>query len=539
MKKHNILALSFLATFIMASCGKTPANQQSSVESELPPEPISGFNVTTDINEMFEIHTADQKKYLEWGGDYSKMPLDQYPDGNEFNSDSLPVKIDFEHEPDEGFENYTVTYGKEADLSDGYELIGSKTKSVSLINPYLGKNYFQLHAYYDDGSVEDSEIMEFDVDSVYPRNLKIEGLTNCRDMGGRTTEDGGTVKQGLLYRTSGNNFQTKSQNSEGRGIINANGKKELLEHIGLKTEINVNSNTQYNINLQGTTQKNFYMDYGGNAASHFSRNAESVKAFFKCISDESVYPAAFHCRIGTDRTGLCAILTSGLLGVDLNDIYQDYLFSNFGNIEDKRKIGEAAGQDNIENYVNDIQMVAGKSFKNKVYNTLLSIGVPAANLDSVISILTEGELASGNKAGQIVATADKFELGGGATLTAENLNNRTPANVLLNSSSKTVSYSFSTSEAYKGQVVAYLGNTENSSTKKIGSAISCSLDGKAVTIRDVTYAKAGMGNVNNRINYYPVVLGEVDVPAGNHKITITGTSNTMNIGSICVFNTSK
>ena len=45
-----------------------------------------------------------------------------------------------------------------------------------------------------------------------------------------------------------------------------------------------------------------------------------------------------------------------------------------------------------------------------------------------------------------------------------------------------------------------------------------------------------MGNCSNRMNYFLVYLGDVDLAAGNHTITITGTSNTMNIGCLSVYN---
>ena len=98
-----------------------------------------------------------------------------------------------------------------------------------------------------------------------------------------------------------------------------------------------------------------------------------------------------------------------------------------------------------------------------------------------------------------------------------------------------MSITFNASQAYEGQIVTYLGNTEHSSSKKIGDAISCKIDGNAIAIRDVTYADAGMGKCSSRMNYFPVILNKADRSAGSHTITITGTSNTMNIASICVF----
>lgn len=544
-KKQKLLVL--FAALALASCGgttpksssqeKQSENEEQSSQIDQGGEATGDFEMVTDLDEMQEIHTEAQAEYLEYNGDYSKIPTDKYPDGHQFISDPNAVKLEWEHTPDSDQEikNYSVIFGKEEDLSDGYEVVGTDKEEIELINVWLGTNYFQIKANYKDNTDAVSDIMSFEVDSTCPRNLKVEGLTNCRDLGGRKTVDGGEIKQGLLYRTSGNNFQTSAQNSVGRGIITDAGKKELTDHLKMKTEINVNSNTSYNLSLPNTNILNYYMDYGGSASHHFSRNTESVKNYFNAISDSNNYPAFFHCRIGTDRTGLCGILTNGLLGVPLNDIYQDYLFSNFGNIEDKRYIGEAAGQDNIENYINQINKISGDEFHNKVYNTLLMLGISNEKLDSVIDNLTEGDKASGNDAGQVVATADKLTVTG-TTLKKDTSERDNPDNyVTLNSASTKVSMTINVEKAFKGQIVAYLGNTEHSTTKKISDALTADIDGNAVSVSTMTYADAGMGNCSNRMNYYPVILGEGDFAAGEHTLTITGKSGTMNLGTLGVF----
>ena len=452
-----------------------------------------------------------------------------YPDGTKLLSDSLPVSISWSYQAPVGktVSNYSVTYGQKNDLSDGYTITVT-SMAADMVNPYLGRNYFRITANHTDGSKVESDIKTFDVDDTCPRNLAIGGMTNCRDMGGRVTEDGGKIKQGLIYRTSGFKFDYSTQITEA-------GKKEMLEHLKVKTEVNVADGTNYNLKLTGTTTVDLKMDYSG-GQHHFSRNAESVKQFFNLLADSNNYPVYFHCRIGTDRTGLCANLLYGLLGVPMNEIYQDYLFSNFGKIGEKRYIGPKAGADNIQNYMNQINNLSGETFKNKTYNMLLAIGVSKTTLDTVISNLTEGTVAQNNDAGQVVATADKFVASGTTLQTTSSTDRSHPDNYyVLSSSSQSVSYSFTSSKAYTGQVIAYLGNTDASTSKKIADAISCDVDSTNVPIQDITYADAGMGKCSSRMNYYPVVLGNVDLSAGNHTVKITGTSNTMNIGTICIF----
>ncbi len=504
------------------------SSSQSSGSSSQQPGGQTGFSGITEFNSPVQIHTADQKTYLSYTGDYSQMPENQYPDGSIHQSDSLPVKLSWNYTAPAGksVSKYTFISGQKNDLSDGYA-IETTNKSLDYYNPYLGRNYFKLVANFSDGSKEETEIRHFDVDETYPRNLAIGGMTNCRDLGGRTLEDGGKMKQGLIYRTSGLKYDYSTQITEA-------GKKEMLQHLKVKTEVNVADGSNYNLNLSGTTLKEFKMDYSG-GSHHFSRNAESVKNFFNLLGDSNNYPVYFHCRIGTDRTGLCAILLSGLLGVSLNEIYQDYLFSNFGKIGEKRYIGTKAGADNIQNYINDIQNMSGKTFKNKVYNMLLAIGVSKTTLDTVIANLTEGQTAKDNDAGQIIAPASVLT-GKGTTVKTDTSDRNNPDYYFtLNSTSQSVSYSFTTTQDFKGQVVAYLGNGDDSSSKKIADAIGCSLDSTNIAMKDQTYKDARMGKCGSRTNYYPVVLGEVDIPAGSHTIALAGTSNSMNVGGIYIF----
>ncbi|MBP3733028.1 MAG: tyrosine-protein phosphatase [Bacilli bacterium] len=512
-----------------SSSSSKPSSSSSSTSE--PPVSEGNFSNITEFNTPVEIHTADQKTYLSYSGNYDQMPENQYPDGSQHRSDSLPVNLSWNYSAPSGktVSNYSFISGQKEDLSDGYE-IKTSNKSVAYYNPYLGRNYYKLVANFSDGQKESTAVRFFDVDTTYPRNLTIGGMTNCRDMGGRILEDGGKMKQGLVYRTSGYKYDYST-------TITEEGKKEMLQHLKVKTEVNVADGTSYNLKLSGTTVKDFKMDYSG-GSHHFSRNAESVKNFFNLLGDSNNYPVYFHCRIGTDRTGLCAILLSGLLGVSLNEIYQDYLFSNFGKIGEKRYIGTKAGADNIQNYISDIQNMSGKTFKNKVYNMLLAIGVSKTTLDTVIANLTEGQTAKDNDAGQIIAPA-KSLTASGTSLKTDTSDRDNPDNYYtLNSSSQSVSYSFSASKTYKGQVVAYLGNGDSSTSKKIADAIGCSLDNASISMKDQTYSDARMGKCSSRLNYYPVILGEVDIPAGNHTIKITGTSNSMNIGGLYIFDAS-
>ena len=510
---------------------------ESESESESSEEPIidnSGFKNIND-EEPFEIHTELQKEFLEYDGGYGRCPTDLYPDGTKHLSDSKPITLTWNYElpkEDKEVAEFSVVFGQEKDLSDGYRVDGGTEETISFYNPFLGRNYYKLIATFTDETTDETPIRHFEVDSTYPRNLTISGMTNCRDMGGRITEDGAIIKQGLIYRTSG-----KNQNGSLTDVTT----EEMIDHLGVKNEINLaGDSNSYNLNLAGTTLiTSCRMDTSSTGGfHHFSRNTEAVKNFFEILADSDNYPLYYHCKIGTDRTGLCSVLLSGLLGVSLDEIYQDYLFSNFGKIGEKRGIGTGDSHDMLK-YIDDILKMSGETFKNKVYNTLLAIGLSRDTLDTVIDNLTIGDAPSGNDAGQVIATGEDL-VADDVTVTLDTSERSHPdAYYVLDDWSQSVSYTFYVDEAFTGQVVAYLGNSNASDTLKIADAITCEVDYVGIEMNDLTYKEARMGKCtvsgSSRMNYFPVILGTVDIDEGEHIIEISGTENVMNIAGIYIF----
>ena len=540
MKNVSLKSTLVLVALLITACA--PKNTDS---GEKPIIDNSGFKNINE-NEVFEIHTDAQKEFLQYEGSYATMctgeDKSKLPDGKTHLSDSKPITLTWNYELPEGKElsKYSVVYGQEKDLSDGYRVDGETSEDkITFNNPFLGRNYYKLIATFTDDTTDETPIRHFEVDSTYPRNLTISGMTNCRDIGGRTTKDGGKIKQGLIYRTSG-----KNQN----GSLTDATKEEMLNHLRVKNEINLaGDSNSYNLNLEGTTLiTSCRMDTSSTGGySHISRNAEAVKNFFNFLSDSKNYPLYYHCKIGTDRTGLCTILLHGLLGVSYEEIYQDYLFSNFGKIGEQRTIGDGNSHD-IRKYLDDFMNYSGENFQNKVYNTLLSLGVSRETLNTIINYLTEGQTAQGNDVDQVIARADALTPNGVemVTDTSERAN---PDNYyVLDSDSKSVSYTFTAKKAYTGQVVAYLANPDTTQTnstnqaKKMNEALTCDLDSNAMTLTEQTYYDARMAvckgsSITTRINYWPVILGTVDISEGEHTITITGTNNPLNLGGIYIF----
>ena len=96
------------------------------------------------------------------------------------------------------------------------------------------------------------------------------------------------------------------------------------------------------------------------------------------------YPVIFYVDIGTDRTGLITLLVNGMLGVLESDLYRDYLFSNFGKINSARSLSGIQ-----KSYIATIKSYPGDTFSEQIKNCLVDLGIPEADLNSVISFLPE------------------------------------------------------------------------------------------------------------------------------------------------------
>ena len=538
MKKTNKILLVLASSVLLTGC---LTSNQSIRTLRFNADNVDDFTITTDLSSEKVIHTDQQAEYLAYEGEYVSIPEANYPDGQQHLSDPNPVNLAWEFNVPSGktVARYDVITSKNPDLMDSYTVKGTDQPNLDIYNSYLGDNYFKVVANYTDGTTDSSRIQKYKVENVYPRNLKIDGMTNCRDMGGgRVLENGGTIRQGLLYRTSGTHSWGNGKAKVPDTITN-DGKLELLNHLNCKTEINVNNSGSNQVGVENYVEA--YMWYDG-GKHHLYRNAEPLKEVFHALANPDNYPIFYHCRIGTDRTGLCAIMISGLLGVPKNLIFQDYLFSNFGNIQEKRYIGDKAGRDNILNYIEDLEAMPGEKFQNKVYNYLLSIGVPASELDSIIDILVEGDKPSGNNNLQETILANEFEPDGCELKTneADRTKHANPSAYFTLGQYDAVKATFNPKYNGQGKLVAYLGSSDSSDSKKINEAITATLDGNQVEISDdITFSSAGFGSGANRTYYTAVILGDVDVVAGPTEVVIEGQKDNLNIAALTLIPTEQ
>ena len=259
-------------------------------------------------------------------------------------------------------------------------------KEYTLTNLMIGETYCWTVSVLNSGNKSYvSETGRFTTDAQGPRNLYVDGVTNVRDLGGWATEDGGRIRQGLLFR-GGRLVENKSATDV---IITKDGIKTLHDELGVKSEIDLRLKSQIgglSASPLGSTV-NFYsrpMDDDWSVMFSSAENLKSIREVFAILADKANYPVYFHCSIGTDRTGLIAWLVNGLCGVSENDLWRDYLFSNFALIKHKRGTGIKSV------YVDQLKAAPGKTFAEQIYNYLKdTVKVPEADLKAVIRIMKE------------------------------------------------------------------------------------------------------------------------------------------------------
>lgn len=319
------------------------------------------------------IHTALQDEFLS-GPFYKIRP---YAGGVDELSRPEPVTFTWSDPAERG--SFVLEISETEDFADplAYTVTG---ETAEVFNLKTGTTYY----YRIDGTdgVPLSETGVFVTDGSGPRNLYIDGVTNARDIGSYKTRTGNTVRQGMLIRCG------KLDN------ITDEGRYEMLENLGIRSEIDLRMAVKGETSRTGTgalgTDVNYFvcpMDYHGTFLENFllEDNKAALKKVFEVLSDEDNYPICFHCSIGTDRTGFVAHIIEGLLGVEEEDIFRDYLFSNFGKIGSSRSVADICLK-----YPLVFDLYRGKTLSEKIYNYLAEIiGVPTEQLDSFISIVTE------------------------------------------------------------------------------------------------------------------------------------------------------
>ncbi len=372
MKKFiSVVCLVMSLLLVLCGCGSSP------IEWKL-----------NDLGGDVDFHTDAQRKYLE--GNYLDLGT---VTGNKEASRPQAITLSWTATPkDVTVSSYTVELSTDKQFGSVRTYAAEGTE-VEINNLLLAQTYYwRVRATLSDGKTVTSEPSDFTTTFQAPRNLYVDGITNVRDLGGWETLDGGVVRQGMIFRCARlNESKTETVKIE----ITEEGKRTMLEDLGVKSEIDLRMKEAHGYESGGITSSplgdsvTYYnVELEWNNGNYLLNNQDSVRRFFELASDEKNYPFIFHCDIGTDRTGMFAFLINGLCGVSEEDLYRDYLFSNFG------KIGGSRSLSNIENnYLATIKAAEGDTLSEKIENCLTTqLNIPLGQLEAIKDIMKDWSL---------------------------------------------------------------------------------------------------------------------------------------------------
>ncbi|WP_129658658.1 tyrosine-protein phosphatase [Rothia halotolerans] len=183
---------------------------------------------------------------------------------------------------------------------------------------------------------------------------EIATLPNLRDLGGHRTADGGRLRPGLLYRSVDlsrlDDVGLRALADLGiRTVYDLRTAQECavrpdrLPRGARRVELDVLADAEDDAPAQlpailedparaeevfggGRTERRFETAYRGIVSLPSARR--SYQALFRGLAEAAGEPALFHCTTGKDRTGWAAASLLLVLGVDHDDVVDDYLRTN-------------------------------------------------------------------------------------------------------------------------------------------------------------------------------------------------------------------
>ena len=267
---------------------------------------------------------------------------------------------------------YTVTVSESLDLSDPVRVLTVSGGEAEIYNLKVGQQYYwQVSA---GGKV--SPVFTFITADGYPRFLKVDGISNFRDLGGYITLDGRRVKQGLAFR------------SAHLDAVTAAGKAIAIDELGIKTDLDVRGGGSAPLGA-GVKHISIGMQWYNHIFNE--KNYEVVRKTISTFAYEENYPLVFHCSMGRDRTGTTAYLILGLLGVDDDTLLHEYYASYFSD-QGRFDVNEFPLMIiNIREMRNGLMNFGGSdaTTQERIEAYLLHIGVTESEIASIRAILLE------------------------------------------------------------------------------------------------------------------------------------------------------
>jgi protein-tyrosine phosphatase len=189
------------------------------------------------------------------------------------------------------------------------------------------------------------------------RKIDLEGSCNCRDLGGLRTVGGGRTRRGRVFRSDALATLTDADRARlaalgVRAVYDLRTEEErvrapnrlapdLPQHrLGFIPRGNREMFDAINAGRMSAVEARATMceQYARLALDH----TDSLGAFYRGLLARDGAPALVHCASGKDRTGVGVALLLLTVGVERDEVFEDYLLSHYQRRPIDLFVGEAA-----------------------------------------------------------------------------------------------------------------------------------------------------------------------------------------------------
>jgi len=239
--------------------------------------------------------------------------------GRDREERSLPAPVHFEwcdrplERGHNGRKIYTFLIISESEDLKSPSVYSTARSSYDVYNLKIGTKYY----WCIQKNGRRSDVHSFTTENTVPRFIRIDGVSNVRDMGGYKLAGGGRIRQGIIYR--GSEFDNKMH-------ISDTGVEDFLK-LGIRTDLDLRGEAALQLEHFITpilAVNRIFVKGQAYEGLFLPDEKPELHNFFATFANPESYPIYYHCRGGADRTGSYSFILGALYGMSHEDLILEY-----------------------------------------------------------------------------------------------------------------------------------------------------------------------------------------------------------------------